>query len=238
VNAGSPSSPAKSAVLTLRLYLRGNAMVSNVACADDYRDEAIRLAKEAVLGIYDEVYPDVAQEARAFVEENVEMVMRVAADSKLSVLAVEEGEQLSPDQFLPYLLDMAKAGLAKTGEVVQRIGWLVNNRMALFPFGTPPLEKYRFFTAVAQVARRVTADAVVYVSDGYELSSSGERTGVETLVIMWINRDGTCVSKGVSYTRRKHPQLKGDIITFSADLATAPGSTQNLVPAWGDYQPN
>jgi hypothetical protein len=238
MNADTHSSPPKSAVLTLRLYRRGDVSVSGIACSDDYRDEATRLAEEAALAIYDEVYPDVGQEARAFIEKSIEDVKRFAADDTFRRLAVEVGKQIAADQVLPDLLDSAKADLVKTGEVEQRIGWMANKGMALIPIGSPPFEKYRYFRAVAEVARRVNADAVVYVSDGYELSSSGERTGIETLVIMWINRDGTCVSKGVSYTRRKHPQLKGDIITFSADLATAPGSTQNLVPAWGDYQPN
>ena len=238
VNADTHSSPPKTAMCTMRLYRQGNAVISNLACHDDYRDEAMRLAKKAAIDMYDSVFPDVAEAARAFVEESVHLVNRFAADDTFRRLAVEAGKQIAADQVLPDLLDSAKADLVKTGEVEQRIGWMVNKGMALIPIGSPPFEKFRYFRAISEVARRVNAEAVVYVSDGYELSSSGERTGVETLVIMWINRDGTCVSKGVSYTRRKHPQLKGDIITFSADLATAPGSTQNLVPAWGDYQPN
>jgi hypothetical protein len=237
VNAGGPSFPPESALLTLRLYRRGDAMVSNVACADAYRGQAIRLAEEAALGIYDEVYPDVAEMAHAFVAENVENVKRLAADGALPLLAAKVGEKLAAEQFLPHLLDSAKSDLQKSGEVVQKIGWLVNKGMVLFPVRIP-YEKRRFFRAVAEVARRVNADAVVYVSDGYELNPNGERTGAETLVIMWINPDGTCVSKGVIYTRRKHPQIESDIITFSTDVATTPESKQSLVPAWGSYQPN
>jgi hypothetical protein len=229
-NASSYS--PQTAFLMMRLYRRGDVAISSMGCADGYRDQAMRLAKEAALDLYDSVFPDVAEMARAFVEENVENATRLAADSKLSDLAIEQGEQLSPDQFLPRLLDLAKANLTETGEVVQRIGWLVNQGMALIPIGRPPLEKYRYFRAVGEVARRVNADAIVYVSDGYELSPSGERTGAETLLIMWINPNGTCVSKGVSYTRRS------DIVTFSTDLASAPESKQNLVPAWGNFRPN
>jgi len=237
LDEGDPSFPPQNAVLTVRLYRRGDAMVSNVACADGYQKQAIRLAEEAALGIYDEVYPDVAQMARAFVEENVENVKRFAADDRLPHLAAKVGEQLAAEQFLPHLLNSAKSDLQKAGAVVQKIGWRVNQGMVLSPFRIP-YEKRRFFRAVAEVSRRVNADAIVYVCDGYELSPNGERTGAETLVIMWINPDGTCVSKGVIYTRRKHPQIESDIIAFSADLAVVPESKQSLVPAWGSYKPN
>ena len=235
---GSLSFAAKSAVLTLRLYRRGDAMVTNIACGEDYRDEAIRLAEEAALGIYDEVFPEVAKLAREFVLENVESTMLVAADSQLSVLTVEEGEEISPDEFLPRLLCLAKANLEETGEVAHQIGWLVNNRMALFPFPMPPLEKYRYFRAVAEVARRTNADAVVHISDAYELTADSERTGREILMVSWVNPDGTCTNTAAGYTRRKHPQLKRDIITFSPDALDAQGMTQILVPAWGSYRTN
>jgi hypothetical protein len=238
VTADTHSFPPKSAVLTMRLYRRGDAMLTNIACGEDYRDEAIRLAEEAALGIYDEVFPEVAKLAREFVLENVESTMLVAADSQLSVLTVEEGEEISPDEFLPRLLCLAKANLEETGEVAHQIGWLVNNRMALFPFPMPPLEKYRYFRAVAEVARRTNADAVVHISDAYELTADSERTGREILMVSWVNPDGTCTNTAAGYTRRKHPQLKRDIITFSPDALDAQGMTQILVPAWGSYRTN
>jgi hypothetical protein len=228
----------QTAFLMMRLYRRGDVLVSGSACADDYRDEALRLAKEAALDLYDSVFPDVAEMAREFVEENVERAMRIAADDKLSNLAVQEGEQVSPDQFLPHLLDLAKAGLAETGEAVQQIGWLVNNRIALFPFGMPPLEKYRYFRAVSEVARRINASAIVHISDAYQLTADGERTGTEMVMVTWVNPDGTCSSTAAGYTRRKHPQLRRDIITFSLDAVGTEGMTQKLVPAWGSYRTN
>jgi hypothetical protein len=238
VNADTHSYPSKTAMLTMRLCRQGNVVISYVACDDDYQDEAMRLAEKAAIDMYDSVFPDVAKVAREFVEESVQQVKQWAADDTLSRLAIGAGQQIAADQFLSTLLDSAKRDLKEAGDVEQRIGWLVCGGMALVPIGAPPFEKYRYFRAIGEVARRVNAEAVVYVSDGYELSSTGERTGVETLLIMWINPDGTCVSKGVSYTRRKHPQLKSDIITFSDDIATAPGLEQILVPAWGSYQPN
>jgi hypothetical protein len=239
VDPDASSYPPQTAFLLMRLYRRGDVSVSGMSCADGYREQAIRLAEEAALGIYDEVYPDVAQVARAFVEENVEMATSVAADSKLSVLAVEEGDQLSPDQFLPHLLDIAKAGLAETGEVVQRIGWLVNNRMALFPFGMPPLEKYRYFAAVGEVARRVNADAVVHISDAYQLTADGERTGQEVLQVAWVNPDASAVAAFQVYMRKKDPVMPEEIIAFVPDEAPSISKMeQNLIPAWGSYHPH
>ncbi len=91
------------------------------------------------------------------------------------------------------------------------------------------------------MARRVNAEAVVCVADGYTLTPAGERTGEEMLMVCWINPDATCVSKAAAYTRRKHPQVDHDIITFS--LQDTPDTSphemrQNIVPPWGTYQPN
>jgi hypothetical protein len=210
-----------------------------MSCADGYRDEAMRLAKKAVIDMYDSVYPDVAQAARAFVEESVDIVKRFAADDTLPRLAVAAGKQLAADQFLSHMLDEAKADLAKTGEVEQRIGWFVNQGMALIPIGTPPFEKYRYFRAIGEVARRVNADAVVYVADSYRLSPNGERTGQEYLQVWWVNPDGSCVSRGLAYARRKHPLVPQEIIDFLPD--TFPPDSrmkQNIIPAWGSYQPH
>jgi hypothetical protein len=220
------------------LYRRGDVRIGGIGCADGYREQAIRLAKEAALALYDEVYPDVAFEARAFVEKSIEDIGRFEAIDEGPLLAAGAGKQLAADQFLAHLLDLAKAELEKTGEVVQRIGWHVHDTMALFPIGAPPFEKCRYFRAVAEVARKVGADAVVYVSDGYLLTRDGQRTGEEVLQIAWVNPDGTSVSMAAGYTRRKHPQLKHDIITLSAGAAFAHKSEQPLIPAWGPYQPN
>jgi hypothetical protein len=197
-NTDNSSVAPQTAFLTMRLYRRGDVIVSNSACPDGYREEATRLAKEAALALYDSVYPDIAAEAQAFVEEYSENVRRFAPVDVLPLLGAGPGELLAADQLLPRLLDQAKAELAQTGEVMQQIGWLVHGGMALFPIGTPPLEKYRFFRAVAEVAKKVGAEAVVYVSDAYQLDPNGERTGEEILSVMWINRDGTCVTRGVS----------------------------------------
>jgi len=211
------SYPPQTAFLMMRLYRRGDVSVSGMSCADGYRDEAMRLAKKAVIDMYDSVYPDVAQAARAFVEESVDIVKRFAADDTLPRLAVAAGKQLAADQFLSHMLDEAKADLAKTGEVEQRIGWFVNQGMALIPIGTPPFEKYRYFRAIGEVARRVNADAVVYVADSYRLSPNGERTGQEYLQVWWVNPDGSCVSRGLAYARRKHPLVPQEIIDFLPD---------------------
>jgi hypothetical protein len=231
------SFPPETAFLTMRLYRRGDVMVSVMACADDYREEAMRLANEAARALYDSVYPDVALAAQAFVDESIKNVERFASVDVLSLLEAGAGKQLAADQFLSHLLDQTKTELAQTGEVVQRIGWHVHNGMALLPIGTPPFEKYRYFRAVAEVAKKVGAEAVVYVSDGYQLDLNGERTAEEILSVMWINPNATCVTRGVSYTRRKHPQLDHDIITFTLDIA-AHESEQNIVPAWGSCHAN
>jgi hypothetical protein len=107
--------------------------------------------------------------------------------------------------------------------------------MASIAIGTAPYEKYRYFRAVSEVARRVDADAVVYLSNAHQLGPTRKRTDIEVLGVMWINPDGACVSKCVSYTRRTNPQLKHDIITFWPEDASAQISTQNLVPPWGPY---
>jgi hypothetical protein len=236
-NADTSAFPPESAFLALRLYRRGDVMISGMACADGYKEQAIRLASEAVLALYDSVFPDVGQAAREFVEESVR---RVGAGDLVHHLKADAEKQLAADRFLPFLLDQAKTDLEKCGEVVQRIGWLVDNVMALLP-GAAPFEKYRYFRAVAEVARRVNADAVVCVSDGYQLNPAGERTGEEVLLVSWINPDATCVSMAAVYSRRKHPQVDHDIITFSVketlDAAPHEGK-QNLIPAWGIYRTN
>ena len=221
----------------MRLYRRGDVFVSGMACADEYREQATRLAKEAALGMYDSAFPDVAAKAQAFVEENITDLQRLAAINLDPILEAGAGKQLAPDQFLPHLLDQAKSELEEAGEVVQRIGWLVHNRMALVP-GAQPFEKYRYFRAVSEVARKANADAVVLVMDGYQLGPDGERTGEEILAATWINPDGTCAIVGAGYKRRKHPQLRNDIITFSPNIAPLGKANQNLVPAWGMYQQN
>jgi hypothetical protein len=239
-NTDTSTFPPESAFLALRLYRRGDVMISGISCADEYRERAIQLAKEAALGIYDEVYPDVAVKAQAFVQESIENVKRLGAVDLRPFLEANEENQVAADQFLPQLLEQSKIDLEKSGEVVQRIGWLVDNVMALLP-GAAPFEKYRYFRAVAEVARRVNADAVVCVSDGYQLDPAGERTGEEVLLVSWINPDATCVSMAAVYSRRKHPQVDHDIITFSVketlDAAPHEGK-QNLIPAWGIYRTN
>jgi hypothetical protein len=234
----SHSFPPKSAALTMRLYRRGDVLVSSMACADEYQDEAIRLAQDAALALYDEVYPDVALAAIRFVEESVENVKRFAALDTDPILRSKSGKTLAADQFLPQLLEQAKADLVKTGEVVQRIGWRVQNGLALFPIYVPH-EKYRYFRAVATVAQKVNADAVVYVSDGYVLSPGGERTGQEILQVMWVNPDASGVNAGLAYTRRKHPLLSREIIDFLPDMFPPDSKlNQKIIPAWGSYQPS
>jgi hypothetical protein len=233
----TPSFPPESAFLAMRLYRRGDVVTSVMVCADGFREQAVRLATEAVLDLYDSVFPDVATKAHAFVEKNIKDVNHLAVMNVDPILEAGVGKQLAPDQLLPHFLDQAKAELEETGEVVQRLGWFVNNRMALVP-AAPPFEKYRFFRAVSEVARRVNADAVVQVSDCYRVSCRGERTGEEILTVSWINPDGTCAIMASGYTRRKHPLLSNDIITFSTDISAPSRSEQNLIAPWGSFQPN
>jgi hypothetical protein len=84
----------RTAALTLMLHRQGNIVISGMACDDDYRDEAMRLAKEAALALYDEVYPDVAVQAQAFVEERIENVRRLGAVNVLPCLETGWGKQL------------------------------------------------------------------------------------------------------------------------------------------------
>jgi hypothetical protein len=53
----SSSVVPQSAFLAMRLYRRGDVFVSGIACADGFREPAIRLAKEAALGMYDSAFP-------------------------------------------------------------------------------------------------------------------------------------------------------------------------------------
>jgi hypothetical protein len=228
------SLPSQSAVFTLRLYRRGDVAVSGMACEDEFREQAIRLATEAAIDLYDEVYPDVALEAEAFMEESIATVRQSVAIHVRPYLEAGMEKLLAPDELLPSILASAKTELERTGEVVQRIGWRVRNAMAS-TIGTAPYEKYRYFRAVSEVARRVYADAVVILSNAHQSGPTGKRTGAEVLAVMWINPDGTCISKCVSYKRRTNPQLKHDIITFWPEDASAQISTQYLVPPWGPY---
>ena len=229
------SLPSQIAVLTLRLYRRGDVAVSAMACEDGFREQAIRLATEAAIDLYDEVYPDVAVAAGAFIEESIAFVRQFAAIHARPHLEAGMGKLLTPDELLPSILASAKTELERTGEVVQRIGWRVQNAMASIAMDTAPYEKYRYFRAVSEVAKRVDADAVVCLSNSHQLGPTGKRTGTEVLVVMWINPDSTCVSEWVSYKRLTNPQLKHDIITFWPEDASAQISTQNLVPPWGPY---
>lgn len=229
------SLPPQSAVFTLRLYRRGDVAVSAMACEDGFREQAIRLATDAAIDLYDEVYPDVALAAAAFIEESILFVRQFAAIHARSHLEAGMGKLLAPDELLPSILASAKTELERTGHVGQRIGWRVQNAMAKIAIDTAPYERYRYFRAVSEVAKRVDAEAVVCLSNSHQLGPTGKRTGTEVLVVMWINPDGTCVGKCVSYTRRTSPQLKHDIITFRSEDASAQISTQNLVPPWGPY---
>jgi hypothetical protein len=227
----------------LRLYRRGEVRVSISACPDSYRDQAIRLAKQAALEMYDAVYPDVALKAREFVEESIDNVKRLAALDVLPLIEAGAGQQLAADQFLPDLLNRAKTELKKNGELEQKVGWLVNDGIALFPTGKPTFEKYRFFKAISEVARRVGAKAVVYLSDCYVLTPGGQRTGQELLQVMWVNPDATTVSAFQVYTRKKHPLVPQALIDFApAEVSSAEPSTskmeQHLIPAWGLHQPD
>jgi len=113
---GEPNAsyPPQTAFLMMRLYRRGEVFVSGMSSADGYPGQAIGLAEEAALGIYDEVHPEVAVAAKALVEESVEEVKRFAADDALPILAAKLGEQLAPDQFLSHLLEKAKVDLRPT----------------------------------------------------------------------------------------------------------------------------
>jgi len=73
------SLPSQNAVFTLRLYRRGDVAVSGMACEDGFREQAIRLATEAAIDLYDEVYPDAALAAEAFIEESIATVRQFAA---------------------------------------------------------------------------------------------------------------------------------------------------------------
>ena len=242
-NAEALSFPPQSAFLMLRLYRRGDVSVSGMACADGYREQAIRLAKQGALEMYDAVYPDVALKAREFVEESIDNLKRLAALDVLPLIEAGAGQQLAADQLLPDLLNRAKDELKKSGEFEQKVGWLVNNGIALFPIGKAPYEKYRFFKAISEVARTVGAKAVVYLLDGYVLTPDGQRTGKELLQVMWVNPDATTVSAFQVYTRKKHPLVPQAIIDFApAEASSAEPSTskmeQYLIPAWGLHQPD
>jgi hypothetical protein len=231
--------PPETAFLTMRLYRRGDVGVTLSVCADSFRDEAVRLGKQAAIDVYDAVFPATALEARTFVKESINEIKRQGAVDALESEAGEQGAQSDADQLLPYLLNKAKAELANTGTLTQQIGWLVNNSITLVE-GAPPLEKYRYFRAAAEVAEKVGAQAIVQISDNYETNLTGERTGAEIIVVSWIKPDGSSVNAAAIYTRRKHPELDRDIITFSPDdaLGTPNEGKQNLIPAWGSYQPN
>jgi hypothetical protein len=235
-NGDMTSLPQQFAFIMMRLYRRGDVFVSRVTCGSEYRDHAIKLAKEAALQIYDDVFPEVAQHAQAFVEEQIDNVKRFATSDPMLLAKAGAGEKVASDQYLTYLLNEFKTELRKTGAVAQRVGWLVAGAMALLPI-TPPPEKYRYFRAVAEVARKVNAEAVVFVTDGYQLTPDGQRTGDEILSVMWVTADASCTTTAVAYTRRKHPHLGKDIIALSPDIPTHQ-STQSLIPAWGSYLPN
>jgi hypothetical protein len=213
-----------------------------MACSDGYREQAIRLAKEAALGIYDSVFSEVAAKAQAFVEESIDNLKRLAALDVPPLIEAGAGQQLAADQFLLDLLNRAKDELKQSGELEQKVGWLVNDGIALFPIGKPPYEKYRFFKAISEVARTVGAKAVVYLPDGYVLTPHGQRTGKGLLQVMWVNPDATTVSAFQVYTRKKHPLVPQAIIDFApAEASSGEPSTskmeQHRIPAWGLHQP-
>jgi hypothetical protein len=227
----------KSAILTMRLYRRGDIFIKGMACSNEFREEAIRLAKDAALNLYDQVFPEIATIANAFVEESIQNVQGLPIENIFARYAAGEGKELAAGELLTNLLEMAKSELVKTGHVVQRIGWRVRDALALFPIGGPPFEKYRYFRAVSEVARRVDADAVVYLSDGYIRGTDGQRTGDEVLQSVWVNPDASSVTAAVAYRRRRHPQVPQDIIEFLPDIFPPDSKiTQNLIPAWGVYQ--
>src|SRR5579864_7704759 len=70
-NADTSSFSPQHAFLTMRLYRRGNVTVSCAAGNEGYQEQAIQLATEAALRMYDSVYPDVARLAQDFVEESI-----------------------------------------------------------------------------------------------------------------------------------------------------------------------
>jgi hypothetical protein len=110
------SLPSQNAVFTLRLYRRGDVAVSGMFCEDGFRDQAIRLATEAAIDLYDEVYPDAALAAEAFIEESIATVRQFAAIHARPLLEAEMGKLLAPDELLQVSSPRRKpnwGGLAK-----------------------------------------------------------------------------------------------------------------------------
>lgn len=194
------------------------------------------LVKETVLNMYDTVFPEMKHCMDKWIDYQAALASGMAG-TDLDKMGLTQQEVGHISNLLPMLLDMHRQKLRDDGEVDQMIGWLHRDKMCLVPV-TVPYEKYRFFRGVSEVARRIDAEAVVLITDGYVLEN-GSRTGTEVLSAMYINPDATCSMASAHYTRRRHPQVTQDIIDFlpeypgDKEANEKRGHNQHLVPAWG-----
>jgi len=150
-----------------------------------------------------------------------------------------EFQKFDPGDMLSPLLNEARKEQETSGELLQKVGWVLQRKAFLSPTGMP-YEKYRFGRAVSEVAERLGAEAILAVADGYVLDEAGNRSGLEVVQVLYVNPDGSSAMKHAKYTRRKHPQVRRDIITFllGQPVEQLGKLEQGMFPAWGEYRPN
>lgn len=236
--------PPNSAVGAAQLWRKGNVTFDefkvSVGQTDEEAAQLMKLARGAVENIYDEVYPDVAAYCKAWVAHAIEVASTRLPFSLEELAMVNPGAAtpVEPSRLLSHLLDIHKRELLDKGEAKQRIGWFVDGHLAMSSL-TVPYEKYRFFRSVSEVARRVHAEAILYVGDCY-VRADGKRTGTEVLNATYVNPDGSCVAECLWYTRTHNSQAGKDSITCLPDQLNVEDNKleQYLIPAWGEYHPH
>jgi hypothetical protein len=80
-NALGSSLSSKSGAVMMRLYRKGNVMTVAVA-PRDLDEHTQKLATDATLAMYDDVFPDAAEQARTFIADSCEFIKTGTSDNE------------------------------------------------------------------------------------------------------------------------------------------------------------
>ena len=128
------------------------------------------------------------------------------------------------------LLQAVEKEYLADGEIDARLGWMISGEPSPLLRCPIPYEKYRWSQSVSNIARKLNADALIFITEGFVRSDTEpyERTGQLTLIGQLIDSNGSVAQSVSGIYVVVHNRLR----VVRPLQETKKQRQQNLFPPW------
>jgi hypothetical protein len=209
--------------------------VGSLACRKDFESRA----RKAIAGLYDHVWPEIANLATQFLIRTVSDLQRLERDASAAIpsedLIVYRFDSEEMSELLLRILGSEEREFLHQGRIRAKVGYYFPNGVTVvIPLDLPDYNngKYRMAQAVTEAAQLAGATAIISISEGWVRNSdTEERTGDESLQVFVIRSDGTIANAATGIYRRDGAQLSVVSPIKLSDVRNEMAE-QDLFPAW------